>query len=156
MRDFELKKETFFISRSKKYDNIYEVLVGKRIFTMAELFTFAASIGFKRNRRVNFENDRGKDIRSEYFFPQHLMVLYSLMLNDSDTGKDLNIFKDVEQLKKGMKVIEEFAEGGMEVLCEEVFEHKWDASSKLLDDKWKDYEIDLARFVYKEDTTVGF
>lgn len=139
---------SFFIFKSKKYEDIYNILVNKKhIFKMSELFTLCATLGFKHNNLVPFEN-KGTEMRSEHFKENQLTALYSIMINSPIINADLDSFGDYDLIKNAFKIIEQYAEGGMEILCREVFESNWN-SYELADD-YEYYEVDLLRFIYED------
>ena len=63
-------------------------------------------------------------------------------------------FLDAEFISTGLRLIERYAQGGMEILCNEVFEEKWDGSKLIRE--YKDYDADILRFVYKERMSTPF
>ncbi|WP_025161424.1 hypothetical protein [Paraclostridium bifermentans] len=142
--EFELKNETFFIKRSKKYDNIYDYFYRKRSFTMSELFTLCAVIGFTNNNKVSFK-DKGKDIRSEYVLTNELMNIYTIMIRSNVINATLDDFNDSIFRKEKFKDIEEYAEGGMQILCDEVFTGNWDGHE--LNSSYNKYEIDILSYI---------
>lgn len=146
MKDFVLKPN-FFVYRSKKYDSIYEMLVDKKkIFeNRAGVFVFASIVGFKNNKRIPVK-ERATEMRSEHISEKDLLAIICMMFKEFDY--DFNKFEDYENVKKMMPVIEEYAEGGMEILCNTAFYGQWDGNS--LSENYDEYEIDLVRYIYKE------
>ncbi|MBE1303381.1 hypothetical protein G4W71_04915 [Clostridium botulinum] len=140
--------DSFFVIKSKRFEDIYDVLVNKKhIFKMAELFTLCAAIGFKNNRRIKIKS-RGKEIRSEHFKENQLTVIYSIMINSKCINADLDNFRDYEFIKQAFKHLEEYAEGGMGILCEQVLKEKF--NGVYLDDNYDQYEIDILRYIKEE------
>lgn len=45
-----------------------------------------------------------------------------------------------------MQTLEEYAEGGMEILCEEVFNGQW--NGRTLNNEYDEYEIDISKYIY--------
>lgn len=153
MVDFYLS-DNFPIWKSKKYENIYDVLVNKKhLFKMSELFTLCATIGFKNDTKLPIAK-RGTEMRSEHFRKDCLPIVYSMIVNDPCIGGDIDKFEDYEFTKSAFKKIEEYAEGGMQILHQEVFEDKWDGSS--LDEEYDEYEIDILRYIYDEQDKPAF
>jgi len=147
MIEFNLDNN-FSIYKSKKYENIYDVLSNKKhLFKMSELFTLCAVIGFKNNMQLPVAK-RGTEMRSEHFKKDCFPVIFSMILSDSDIGGDIEKFEDYEFTKSAFKKIEEYAEGGMQFLCQNVFENKWNGNT--LDTEYDEYEIDILRYVYDE------
>jgi len=137
----------FFILKSKKYEDIYDVLVNKKHnFKMYELFTLCASVGFGHNNPLPI-GDRGKDIRSEHLKESQLYVLYSIMIHSPLIKANLESFRDYDFIKTSFKTIEQYAEGGMEILCRDVFEKNW--NGYVLEEEYEYYDVDLLRFVYE-------
>jgi hypothetical protein len=79
---------------------------------------------------------------------EQLATLFSIMVSDENLGGDLNYFLDNEYLSKGLRLAEKYAQAGMEVLCDEVFEDRWNGST--LSKEYSDYGADLLRFIYTE------
>ena len=139
---------SFFIFKSKKYEDIYNVLVNKEhIFKMSELFTLCASIGFKHNNPVPLES-KGTEMRSEHFKENQLTALYSIMINSPLIKANLDNFMDYDFVRSSFKVIEEYAEGGMEIICRDVFEKNWNGYQLTQDYEY--YDVDLLRFIYED------
>lgn len=141
--EFELK-DSFLINRSKKYDNIYDYFYRRKSFTMSELFTLCAVIGFVNNNKVSFK-DKGKDLRSEYISTNELMNLYTIMIKSNFINAALDDFNDTNFRKEKFKDIEEYAEGGMKILVEEVFIGNWDGHE--LNTSYNKYEIDILSYI---------
>ncbi|HEY8892739.1 MAG TPA: hypothetical protein VIM70_21100 [Clostridium sp.] len=145
--DFSLSN-SFFIHKSKKYEDIYDVVVNKKhIFKMSELFTLCASLGFKHSNFVQFAS-KGTEMRSEHFKENNLTALYSIMINSPLIKADLDNFSDYDFLKNSFKTLEKYAEGGMDILCKKVFEKNWDGNK--LDADYEYYDVDLLRFIYED------
>ena len=145
---FELKN-SFLIGRSNKYEGIYEYFNNKKIFSMSELFTLCAVIGFTNNRKVDFRSDsknKGKDIRSEYFANNELMNIYTIMIKSQDIKANIDDFANYEFIRSAFRIIEQYAEGGMEILCEDVFCDNWDKDT-LLGGNEKHYEADILNYI---------
>lgn len=133
----------FFIYKSKKYEKIYNTLSSKKIFNnMAEIFTFACVIGYKNKNKVKLAG-RGTEMRSEHFKEKELVPLMSIIFEESNFDND--IFYDYDLIKAKFNDLEEYAEGGMEILCSTAFDGHWNGIE--IDDEYDEYEIDLARFI---------
>lgn len=151
--EFNLKGNSFFINRSKKYEAIYEYFLKNKSFSMSELFTICTVIGFINNIRVPY-NDKGKDIRSEYFSDNDLMKIYVIMMKSSDINATIDDFADINFRKDKFKIIEEYAEAGMKILVDEVFKGNWDGSE--LSRSYKKYEIDILSYINEVRNKVPF
>jgi len=139
---------SFFIFKSKKYEDIYDKLVNKKhIFKMNELFTLCAALGFKHNKPVPLKS-KGTEMRSEHFKENHITALYSIMINSPLIKAELDSFSDNDFIKNAFKIIEQYAEGGIEILCREVFEKNWNGYELTVDYEY--YDVDLLRFIYED------
>lgn len=151
--EFNLKGNSFFINRSKKYDSIYEYFLKNKSFSMSELFTLCTVIGFINNTRIPY-TDRGKDIRSEYFSDRDLMKIYVIMMKSNDINATIDDFSNINFRKDNFKIIEEYAEGGMKILVDEVFKGNWNGSE--LSRNYKKYEIDILSYINEVRNRVPF
>lgn len=152
MLRYQLPKDIYRAFISVKYNDIYDVLgydTKSKIFeNRISLFLFAATIGFKHIEPL-VVGERVKDpIHCEQLKENQLASLYSIIVNDETLGKNIENFLEEDFLKKALRRVEEYAEGGMKILCDKVFETKWNGES--LSTEYSDYDIDLLRFIYEE------
>lgn len=68
--------------------------------------------------------------------------------------KKINRFEDREFIVKARKRLEEYAEGGMEILVNTVFKSKW--NGEILDGSYDEYEIDIISYIYEQALEVPF
>jgi hypothetical protein len=108
------------------------------------MFLFCAAIGARNSHSIPFTG-KGREIRSNYFTSDERNLLYSIILNDESKGKDLEKFEDNTFYSEARKLLESYAEGGMEILVKEVFTEKWDGVK--LDSAYTDYSTDLLTYV---------
>jgi len=138
---------------SKKYEPIYMHLSVDFSIKYYELFILCATLGFKEERSLPLE-EKGREFKSHYFNSKQKTTFYSIILNDNELGKNIEAFEDKEFMTKCKKKLEQYAEGGMEILCEELFGNKWQAP--VLDSGYEDYDIDIIKFVLEKSMTVPF
>ena len=141
---------SYIFKRGKKYEDIYTVLVAKKkIFAnMQQLFFLAASIGYKKQLRENFE--AGQDIRAEHLSSDSLELFYTIYLNDNQNVDALN---DQNELRRYLKNdLVEYAEGGLKYLTEEVFSNTWNKNTLTLREDYEDYLEDIMAFVKSENS----
>ena len=143
--DFLNEQKIFYTS--KKNENIYIFFQNKYKISYDELFTLAAVIGYKNNMRSAF-TEHGREFRSNYLKRNKKAAIYSIILNDQQLGKQINKFDDNEYVLQCKKILEEYAEGGIEYLLSNVFCKKWDGIQ--LDDSYDDYLVDVMSYVYQE------
>lgn len=140
-------KEQGLIFTGKKYEEIYILFKNKYDISYDQLFTLCATIGFINNRSIN-RGDKGREFRGSYIKIKNRTSLYSIILNDSELGKAVDLFDNNEYQKKCVAKLEQYAEGGMEILVEEVFKGKWGANK--LDEFYNEYIIDIISYVYEQ------
>ncbi len=112
-----------------------------------------ASLGFKHNKRAPREN-QGREFRSNYLNTNQRATAYSIILSDPEIGKNIEQFEDPEFKRKARKHLEEYAEGGIEILIDEVFGSRWDGNK--LDPNYSEYEIDILSYIYSDVKAVPF
>lgn len=133
------------LKSSKKYSNIYKHFSKNYSIKYHELFAIVSAIGFVNDRKSEpVEKSSGIELRSNYFNNSQKASIYSIILNDYEQGRQIEGFEDKESISKYCKMIEEYAEGGMEILVEEVFKRKWNGIG--LDDDYLEYDIDVMSY----------
>ncbi|RNC99553.1 hypothetical protein [Lysinibacillus halotolerans] len=147
--DFFSKDQSFHTS--SKYEPIYQFFNTKYKIGYKDLFLVCAAIGAKNDKRTQPLDQKGREFRSSFFSDKERKLVYSIILNDEEKGKNLESFSNSEFPKVARKLLQEYAEGGMDLLIEKVFKEKWNGHS--LDDDHDRYEIDLLKYIladYKE------
>lgn len=138
---------------SKEYEEIYIHFNSKLDIKYQDLFLLCASIGFKKNQKKRI-TERGREFRTNYWTSKQRATAYSIILSDPEIGKNIEAFEDSEFRLKARKKLEDYAEGGMQVLVNEVFGHRWDGNT--LDPTYNEYEIDLISYIYADSNEVPF
>lgn len=149
--DFLSGQRIFYTS--KKYENVYLYFKNEYDITYDELFTIAAVIGFKNNKTGSV-TEKGREFRSNYFKRNNKATIYSIVLNDKDLGKQIDKFEDSDYVVACKKRLEEYAEGGMDWITENLFPRKWDGIK--LDSSYDEYLIDIMTYVYGKYNEVPF
>ena len=103
-----------------------------------------AALGARRSRSIPVV-EKGREFRSNYFNSDERNLAYSIILNNESRGKDLDRFNDKSFYAEARKLLENYAEGGMEILVNEVFKEKWNGIK--LDETYKNYPIDILNYV---------
>lgn len=132
---------------SKKYEEIYIHFNTELDMKYQDLFLLCTSIGFKHNRKKR-PDERGREFRTNYLTSKQKATAYSIILSDSEIGKNIEAFEESDFRLKARKTLEDYAEGGMEILVEEVFSSRWDGHK--LDSSYKEYEVDLLSYIYED------
>lgn len=138
---------------SKRYEQIYIYFKDEYDIKYHELFCLCAALGFKYNIIEDVE-EKGREFRSNYLNAYQKSIMYSVILNDPELGKNLESFSDEGFVLKARKKLEQYAEGGMKKLVEEVFKTKFNSSG--LDKTYDYYDVDIITFIYNENQQVPF
>ena len=111
------------VSVNKKYTKLYKALsqssnIRKSIFERhAKIFTLCVALGFNYNQRNEFNSGELENLFWSKTFEKHdLTVIYSLAINN-DSENTYDIISDKEKM---ISIAEEYADGGMEILIENV------------------------------------
>jgi len=89
-------------------------------FTLiADILVFAAAVGMKRNRRVPLSEPLGEPIRQSVFDRQGYDTMMNLLALHAEQRADVLANSD-EATERRAKAFEEFANGGLEVLQEDL------------------------------------
>lgn len=132
---------------SKKYESVYKFFKERLDIKYPQLFILCASIGFKNNRKSKVE-EKSRELRTNYFDSDQAATAYSIILGDTTLGKQINKFEDSSYTLEARKALEEYAEGGMDILIEKVFKKKWDGTK--LAENYSEYDVDLISYIYGE------
>lgn len=139
-----LSQKQMLIFTSKKYEPIYMLLNKEYDFPYHKLFILCASLGASKGKASELDG-KGREFRSNYFNNDERNLIYSIILNDEMRGKNIEKFNESSFHAEARNIIENYAEGGMDILVEEVFKEKWD--NHQLDSKYKDYHMDILKYV---------
>lgn len=148
-----LQEAEMLIYTSEKYEDIYFKFNKDFKMTYKNLFLLCASIGSRHGKSTPL-NKKGREFRASFFNEKEESLVYSIILNDEKYGKDIEKFNDLEFRKEARGIIEEYAEGGMDILIENVFKNKWNGLK--LDDNYTNYEVDIMKYVIANIKEVPF
>lgn len=138
---------------SKKYEEIYIHLNSELKLGYKHIFLLCATLGAKNNRKSPIDNN-GREFRSSYLTNEEENILYSIILNDSDIGRNIEAFNDRDSQVQMRKLLEQYAEGGMDILVDEVFKEKWNGIK--LDDSYDEYFVDMLKYTLANLQSVPF
>lgn len=132
------------IFTSKKYEEIYIYFNKELDLAYHKLFLICAALGARNGKSLKI-SEKGREFRSNYFTNDERNLAYSIILNDEAKGKNLELFNDDSFHAEARKVLEGYAEGGMDILVAEVFGAKWDGVK--LDKQHQNYSVDLLSYI---------
>lgn len=139
-----LQESEMIIYSSQKYEEIYIKINKDSKITYKNIFLLCAALGAHKGR-VKSLDKTGREFRASYLKENEKNLVYSIILNDETDGKNIELFKEPEFRNKARRIIQEYAEGGMDVLVEEVFKEKWNGSK--LYEKYDNYDVDIMKYL---------
>lgn len=148
-----LQHSGLIIYASDKYDDIYMRINQEFKIDYKNVFLLAASLGARKGIKKPVQK-RGREFRASYLNQEEEQLAYAIVLNDKDIGKNIEMFDNAEFRFEGRKVLQEYAEGGMSVLVDNVFNERWNGIK--LDSRYNNYGIDIMKFLIAELNQVPF
>lgn len=148
-----LSENQIVLLTSQRYQDIYIKLNEKFDIKYHELFILSAAVGYKHNRKIPFQG-KGREMRSTYFDQAQKTTAYTIILGDEDVAMDIRSFEDKEFITTAKKLLEMYAEGGMEIIVEEVFGNKF--NNEILDTSYDEYLIDIMSYICQEAQQLPF
>lgn len=143
--DFLASEQILFYT-GEKYSSIYEHFNSEYNIKYSKLFLVCACIGFKNNILEEVVG-KGKEFRSTYLKTEDRANLYTIIINDQELGRKVELFNNKEYMNNCKKKIEKYAAGGMSVLISEVFGTNWNGYN--LDKEYLEYDVDIMAYVYR-------
>lgn len=144
--------ELLFYS-SEKYEEIYIYISKELKIGYKNIFLLCAALGARNGRSSKVEK-RGREFRASYLNDDEENLMYTIVLNDETQGKNIEVFSDPDFRLEARKMLEEFAEGGMDILVENVFKEKWNGVK--LDEKYDNYNVDVMKYIIANLNKVPF
>ena len=91
------------------------ILMRQSRFSYQDLFILFAAVGAKHNRKEEFSG-RGREFRANYFNRDRQIFAYTIILNDDDLGKNIDVFSEKEFNSTARRKLEQYAQGGRRFL----------------------------------------
>ena len=124
---------TLYISDDKRWivDKLKKTSDNKEGFfeSNKDVFVFAVSLGFNHNKQRELLNTKGGEIPLHLFTKDHkdyidtIAIASTLDITDSEKGKvELLSWEDEDAVNKKLKIFQEYANGGLEILNSELFQ----------------------------------
>lgn len=152
----KFREKSTLIFADAKYDSLFEQITKSQYTSSADykdFFVLAATIGFKNTLRIKREN-KGREIRASYLTPSEEELFLSILFNDKEINGNIEKLDEFSENNEGKRIIEEYVNGGLELIATKAFEDNWDGYK--LNDNYRHYHYDLARFILSEVKSVPF
>lgn len=116
------------LGKSSTMEIYYQTLVKDGLFdTMKDVMLTAIALGYKNNRRASFDKYGGDAIK-EHIFKDDMDFLNVIAVL---TTKDIKILLEENKDEK-YKMLEEYAEGGMQILVDSIFNETYTDADKII------------------------
>lgn len=151
-----LKESSIIFVSDEKYDDMYKSLSSMEDSYKIDykyLFLLSAAIGFRNSIRVPVGN-KGREIRASYYTQNEESLLINMLMADPDIDHDIEWLMDPENLGEIRKIINEYANAGMEIICNNGLDDYWDGEELVKNDSTIIFE--LSKFVLSEISNVPF
>lgn len=148
-----LQDPGLLIYASERYDDIYMRINKDFKISYKNIFLLCAALGARKGKRVPLDK-RGREFRATYLNEEEEQLAYAIILNDPEAGKNIEAFDDPEFKVEGRNILQEYAEGGMTLLVENVFKEKWNGMA--LDPRYDQYGVDMMKYLFAELNQVPF
>jgi hypothetical protein len=148
-----LQDSGLLLYASEKYDDIYMRINREFKISYKNIFLLCATLGARKGVRLPLEK-RGREFRGTYLNEEEEQLAYVIILNDEKSGKNIEALNDPEFRVTGRNILQEYAEGGMSILVDNVFNHRWNGLA--LDPRYDDYGVDIMKYLVAELNQVPF
>lgn len=154
-----IKGREIVFNVDEKYTDIYNYFTKKNDgidgIDTGTLFLLSAAIGFKNSRKSKLIK-KDKQTRGSFLIPDEESLIYNMAYSDEVFNGNLEKLAsdDKETINEIKNLYEEYANGGMEILVENVFKDHWDGIE--LERSYEKHHYDLSRFIASEIKNVPF
>jgi hypothetical protein len=148
-----LQDSGLLLYASEKYDDIYMRINREFKISYKNIFLLCATLGARKGVRLPLEK-RGREFRGTYLNEEEEQLAYVIILNDEKSGKNIEALNDPEFRVTGRNKLQEYAEGGMSILVDNVFNQRWNGLA--LDPRYDDYGVDIMKYLVAELNQVPF
>jgi hypothetical protein len=154
MIEHDFLSSQYVLKTDKQYDDVYGCFRDLFKTKTADLFLLCLNIGYKNGLKLPIETYGKTELRSNYFTTFQKTCIYSIVLSDAEMGKEIERFLDKNFQREVINFLQEYAHGGMQKLCEQVFRHNWNGTE--LNKGYNEYIIDIMSYALLETDVVPF
>ena len=133
MNLFELKR----LKRSSDKDDVFKFLdarseKGGFFNTLFDIYMFALALGVKNRKKSPLKAGTSDQIHLTHFTDDHRKYMDMVLLHDSNGDINKLDKSDEENVKEMLKTIEEYTNGGLEILLKTIENHPENAFEQIL------------------------
>ncbi len=157
---YELNTNVIF-RRNTTHEKVYKILKNKTTMSDFEIFSYIVLVGLSFDKMESFTNinvDANKTLqtRGHVIKNRTLLGIYASLLEKDEFKYNIEKLANEDFIKgEFVKTVEEYAEGGMQLLLEE-FKDAWRWDGDSISEEYDDYDVDLLRFIYDRVNSVEF
>lgn len=147
-----LSDKAMLFYASEEYNHIYEFLLRRednvKKLEVKNVYLLAVAVGVKNSLRIPFSANGKTQFRSEYLSPEDEAFIMNIALISPEFNNDIEKLADSENKGTVKKIIEEFANGGIKLIHENVLNDHWNGHE--YNNSYEEYWLDICKYAYEE------
>ncbi|PTJ66274.1 hypothetical protein BUZ77_10690 [Staphylococcus saprophyticus] len=150
-----LKDNQMIFFTDSKYNDVFDTFnkkESKNKIEIKQLYILAAAVGFKNSKRVQIEN-KGKETRTSYLSYEEALLL-NMVFADSEIDNNIDEIVNLNNKMKIKNIIDEYANGGLELIVESGLSHRW--NGEFLNNEDGNLTFDLSKYILSEVQNIPF
>ncbi|MBM0843799.1 hypothetical protein QI297_10125 [Staphylococcus saprophyticus] len=151
-----LKDNQMIFFTDSKYNDVFDTFnkkESKNKIEIKQLYILAAAVGFKNSKRVQIEN-KGKETRTSYLSYKEEALLLNMVFADSEIDNNIDEIVNLNNKMKIKNIIDEYANGGLELIVESGLSHRW--NGEFLNNEDGNLTFDLSKYILSEVQNIPF
>lgn len=151
-----LKDNQMIFFTDSKFNNVFDIFTKKEVgnkIEIKQLYILAATVGFKNSKRVKIEN-KGKETRTSYLSYKEEALLLNMVFSDDEINNNIDEIVNLNNKLKIKNIIDEYANGGLELIIEKGLPHRW--NGEYLNNEDGNLTFDLSKYILSEIQNIPF
>ncbi|MCE4994352.1 hypothetical protein [Staphylococcus xylosus] len=151
-----LKDNQMIFFTDSKFNNVFDIFTKKEVgnkIEIKQLYILAATVGFKNSKRVKIEN-KGKETRTSYLSYKEEALLLNMVFADDEINNNIDEIVNLNNKLKIKNIIDEYANGGLELIIEKGLPHRW--NGEYLNNEDGNLTFDLSKYILSEIQNIPF
>lgn len=151
-----LKDNQMIFYTDSKYNDVFDTFIKKEAknkIEIKQLYILAATLGFKNSKRVQVSS-KGKETRTSYLSYKEEALLLNMVFADSEINNNIDKIVNLNNKIKIKNIIDEYANGGLELIVERGLPHRW--TGEFLDNEDGNLTFDLSKYILSEIQNIPF
>ena len=151
-----LKDNQMIFYTDSKYNDVFDTFIKKEAknkIEIKQLYILVATLGFKNSKRVQVSS-KGKETRTSYLSYKEEALLLNMVFADSEINNNIDKIVNLNNKIKIKNIIDEYANGGLELIVERGLPHRW--NGEFLDNEDGNLTFDLSKYILSEIQNIPF